>query len=82
MVVNVAVNKQSNESNTSLIRRFQKRVQGSGILKHSRKIRYHARLASKFIRKKQALKLLLKRAEYEELSKLGKLPVETGRRTS
>ncbi|OGG63569.1 hypothetical protein A3D66_02425 [Candidatus Kaiserbacteria bacterium RIFCSPHIGHO2_02_FULL_50_9] len=82
MVVNVSVSKQSNESSTSLIRRFQKRVQGSGILRHSRKIRYRARTVSKFVRKKQALKLLEKRARYEELSKLGKLPAGVERRSS
>ncbi|HEY4517617.1 MAG TPA: 30S ribosomal protein S21 [Candidatus Paceibacterota bacterium] len=80
MQVNVEVSKQSNESTTSLIRRFTKRVQGSGILRHSRKIRYHARAASKSVRKKQALKLLGKRAAYEELAKLGKLPPEPVRR--
>ena len=81
MTTNVSVAKQSSESTTSLIRRFTKRVQGAGILRRSRKIRYHARAASKAVRKKQALKLLEKRAAYEELAKLGKLPVEPPRRS-
>ena len=81
MVINVAVQKQANENSTGLIRRFQKRVQGSGILKHSRTIRYHSRKTSKLIKKKQALKLLERRAYYEELSKLGKLPAEPARRS-
>jgi ribosomal protein S21 len=82
MTVNVEVQKQSNESTTSLIRRFTKRVQGSGVLRRSRKIRYFARPASKYVKKKQALKLIERRTEYEELAKLGKLPEETRTRRS
>ena len=74
MKTNVEVMKQGTESTTSLIRRFQKRVQGAGILQRSRKIRYHARPSSKFTKKKRALKLIERRAVYEELAQLGKLP--------
>ncbi len=74
MKVNVEVKKQGAESTTSLIRRFTKRVQGSGILQRSRKNRYHARPSSKFTKKKRALKLIGRRVAYEELAKLGKLP--------
>ncbi len=80
MAVNVEVAKQANENTTALIRRFTKRVQGSGILRRSRKIRYHSRAHSKLIKKKQALKMLGRREHYEELAKLGKLPPEKKRR--
>lgn len=82
MIVNVAVARQTNESTAGLIRRFQKRVQSSGLVRHSRSIRYCSRPASKSVRKKQALKLLERRAHYEELAKLGKLPPEKRRRRS
>ena len=80
MSVNVEVQKQANESSTSLIRRFQKRVQGAGVLRRSRSIRYRLRSSSKLLKKKQALKKLERRAHYEELAKLGKLPPEPTRR--
>jgi hypothetical protein len=58
----------------SLIRRFTKRVQGSGVIPRVRSIRYNQRKASPFKMKKSALVVLAKRKEYELLEKLGKLP--------
>lgn len=70
--VNVEVAKNANESATNLIRRFTKRVQGSGVLPRVRSIRYSARPVSKFARKKRALAILDKKAVYEEMARLGK----------
>ncbi len=74
MTVNVEVEKQNNENNTSLIRRFTKRVQGSGILPRVKSTRFREREPSKFKEKQQTLKRLEKRKERERLVKLGKIP--------
>ena len=76
---NVEVIKNNNENSTNLVRRFTKRVQGSGILKRVRSIRYAQRDFSKYVNKKQALKRIRKTKEIEKLKKLGKF-VEKARR--
>jgi hypothetical protein len=72
---NVAVDKNANENNTSIIRRFTKRVQESGVLRRVRGIRYTARKKSDYVKKKNTLKVIRKREKIEEYLKLGK-PVE------
>lgn len=72
---NVAVDKNQNENNTSLIRRFTKRVQESGVLRRVRSIRYEERAKSDYVKKKNTLKVLRKRAKVEEYLRLGK-PIE------
>ncbi len=74
MSVNVEVTKNQNESAISLIRRFTKRVQGSGVIPRVRSLRWAKRKESYFKRKKSALVVLEKRAHYEHLKKMGKLP--------
>lgn len=74
--VNVEVVKNSNESATNLIRRFQKRVQGAGVLMRVRGIRYSGRPENKTTRKKRALAILAKKEKYEEAAKIGK-PITT-----
>ncbi len=78
-MLNVAVEKTSNENNTNVIRRFTKRVQESGVLRRVRGIRYKERNKSKYVGKKKALKSLRKREDLAELIKLGKA-VEVTRR--
>jgi ribosomal protein S21 len=73
MAVNIEVKKGGNENASSLIRRFTKRVQGSGILRRVRSIRYYARPKSEFVTKKQRLKSLDRKKQYDELVKLGKV---------
>ncbi len=79
-MINIEVVKNSNETTTSLIRRFTKRVQGSGVLPKVRSIRYHNRPLGKATIKKKKLKSLSRQQEYNHLAKLGKLPVETKKR--
>ena len=79
MSVNVEVKKNPNENSISLIRRFTKRVQGAGIIPRVRSIRWSARKDSDLRKKKSALVVLEKRAEYKLLKKLGKLPEEKPR---
>ncbi len=78
-MTNVEVQKTGTESNLSLLRRFTKRVQGSGVLSRVRGIRYNTRTQSAYKRKVSALERLSRRAERAKLDKLGKLPVEKKR---
>ncbi len=72
-MINAEVVKTGNENNLNLIRRFTKRVQGSGILPRVRSIRYSSRKASEYVKKKKTLKVLKRRAEVNELLKMGKM---------
>jgi len=73
MTVNIEINKNANESNASMLRRFTKKVQGSGILPRVRSIRYSTRKLSSYKVKVQRLSSLKKKAEIEELIKMGKM---------
>jgi len=70
---NVEVVKNQNEPNANLIRRFTKRVQGSGVLKHVKNQRFFERPNSKLKKKARALKRILKQKEITRLKKLGKI---------
>ena len=73
MNINVKVEKDSKENSIGLIRRFTKRVRGSGILTRVRGLRYYQRQPSSYVKKKQALKSMVKREKKKELIKLGKI---------
>ena len=66
------IGKQGRETNQSLVRRFTKRLKGSGVLLSARKNRFYARVKSHQMEKKQALRRIEKREEYESAQKLGK----------
>lgn len=72
-MINVEITKNNNENNLSLIRRFSKKIKSSGIIPRVRSIRYNSRPESDFFKKKKALKTIRKKAEIEELMKLGKI---------
>ncbi|NQV93215.1 30S ribosomal protein S21 [Candidatus Kaiserbacteria bacterium] len=78
-MINVEVIKNTTENTTSLIRRFTKRVQGSGILPRVRSLRYFERPASEFKKKKQILRKIERREEFETLYKQGKVEERKGR---
>lgn len=80
MATNVQVERNNNESSANVIRRFQKRVQNSGIVRRLRDNRYHKRVKSENVRRSSRLKKLTKKTEYERLYKLGKTTESTGRR--
>ncbi|MEK7150105.1 MAG: hypothetical protein AAB736_00695 [Patescibacteria group bacterium] len=73
------VTKNNNENNVSLLRRFTKRVQGSGILPRIRSIRYAERKLSSYKTKMKTLKSIKRKIEVAELIKLGKLPTKESR---
>ncbi len=73
MATNVEVEKNNQESTANLIRRFTKRVQGSGIINRVRKNRYWKREKSGMVNRMSRLKKLERKKEYETLLKLGKI---------
>lgn len=73
-MINIEVSRNNNENNTSLIRRFTKRVQGSGVLPRVRSLRYATRVLSHYKTKMKTLKSINRKAEIMELIKLGKMP--------
>lgn len=76
MSINVEVKKNPNESTTSLIRRFTKRVQGSGVLPRVRGVAFRERPLSRLKKKMRTLKSIERRKEFERLKKLGKITVQ------
>jgi len=73
MPVNVQVERNNNESSANVIRRFQKRVQNSGIIRRMRDNRYHSRIKSDNVRRTARLKKLAKKVVYEHNVKMGKI---------
>ena len=71
--VNAEVVKAGNENSVNLIRRFTKRVQGSGVLPRVRSLRYSTRKQSEYVKKKKTLKTLKRREEVADLIKMGKM---------
>ena len=81
MAINVGVDKNNNESSANVIRRFQKRVKGAGIIRKVRDGRYRARIKSDNVQRFAKLKKLAKKEVYEKMLKLGKVQEKTaGRR--
>lgn len=78
-MINVEVTKNNNENATSLIRRFTKKVQGSGVLPRVRSLRYTTRKLSSYKVKMKTLKTLKRKEEIAELIKLGKMPEKSSR---
>jgi len=77
--VRVEVKKSKNENSSALIRRFSRRVQGTGLIRMMRKRRTYSRKLSKNVEHKRALVTLKRRSEYEDLVKLGKIEPRTER---
>jgi ribosomal protein S21 len=69
----IEVQKNPNENNASILRRFSRRVQESSIIQKVKKNRYNERKESKLKVKKGTLKRLTRRKEIDKLRKLGKI---------
>ncbi len=69
----IEVRKNPNENNASVLRRFSRRIQESGIIRKVKGSRYNVRKESKLKIKKGALKKMSRRKEIEKLRKLGKM---------
>lgn len=70
----VEVKRKDNESFESLLRRFNRKIQQSGVLIRARRIRFFSPAKSKNILREDALRRAANREKREELKKLGKLP--------
>lgn len=80
MATNVQIEKNANESSANVLRRFQKRMQNSGIVRRLRDERYHQRQKSENVRQAARLKKLDKKEAYEKDYKLGKIVERKKRR--
>lgn len=69
----VEVHKRNNESSESLIRRFSRKVQASGVLLQAKKIQYYQRKKSRQKVREDAKRRAELLAERERLIKLGLL---------
>jgi len=72
-MINAEVQKSGAESALSVIRKFSRRVQGTGLIQTVRKRRYFERDSSKTVSKKRALKRIKRHENYRELVKEGKV---------
>ncbi len=79
MAINVEIVRNGTENSIGVIRRFTKKVQGSGILPRVRSIRYNQRQLSSYKTKMKTLKSIRRKAEIMELIKLGKMQEKTSR---
>jgi ribosomal protein S21 len=80
-MINAEVQKTGSENALSTIRKFSRRVQGTGLIKTVRANRYYARSGSKTVKKKRALKLIKRREEFRQAVKEGKV-IEAPKRGS
>jgi len=79
MAINVEVTRNPGENAISVIRRFSRKVQGSGVIPRKRSLRYASRVQSHYKVKMKTLKAINRRAEMAELVKLGKAPAKPER---
>jgi ribosomal protein S21 len=68
----IKIKKQPRETNQSLIRRFSRSIQRSGILLRARKISFKEKPKSRQAKKKAALRREELKKEYEKLKKMAK----------
>lgn len=73
MAINIEIDRNKNESTANVIRRFTKRVKGSGIITKTRKSRYFQRAKSSNVNRTTKLLKLERKENYDNLVKLGKI---------
>jgi len=79
-MINVEITRNPGENSLSLIRRFSRKVQSSGVIPRVRSLRFNTRVQSPFKIKQRALKLMNRRNEVALLIKLGKAQAKPERR--
>lgn len=67
----MTVMRHGTENSTSLIRRFQKRVQGAGIIRRVKGARYTERQKSKTKRKVSALRRITRKEKVADMERMG-----------
>lgn len=75
MTLVVEVKKKDGESFESLLRRFNRKIQQSGVLIRARKTRFFEPEKSRMMVRVDARRRAASRKKREELKKIGKLPV-------
>lgn len=78
-MINVEISRNGTENSVGLLRRFTKKVQGSGILPRVRSLRYNQRVLSSYKTKMKTLKSLKRKVEVQELIKMGKMQEKSSR---
>lgn len=78
-MINVEISRNPNENAISLLRRFSRKVQSSGVIGRKRSIRYSGRTQSPYKVKQKALKAIKRKSDLAELVKQGKAPVKPER---
>ncbi len=82
MVTRIEVTRSQNESSTSLMRRFSKRVQGLNLIRKVKSLKAVERPKSPYKKKMDALKRLAKRTDMERQRKLGKIADVVGKKSN
>lgn len=72
-ITNIELKKNGHENGISLVRRFSRKMQESGIILKVKGNRYNNRPKSKLAEKNMALRKMSRRIEVERLKKLGKM---------
>ncbi len=72
----VEVKKKDNESFESLLRRFNRKIQQSGVLVRARKIRFFEPARSRNLLREDAARRAVNKEKREELKRMGKLVVQ------
>lgn len=75
-MINAEVTRNPNENALGVIRRFTRKVQGSGIIQRKRSLRFASRTLSHYKTKMKTIKGIKRREEMAQLIKLGKAPVK------
>jgi small subunit ribosomal protein S21 len=75
----VEVKRKDGESFESLLRRFNRKIQQSGVLVRARRIRFFEPARSRNLLREDAARRAVNREKREELKKMGKLPVHATR---
>ncbi|OGE85558.1 MAG: hypothetical protein A3J48_04520 [Candidatus Doudnabacteria bacterium RIFCSPHIGHO2_02_FULL_46_11] len=78
----IEVKRKDGESFESLMRRFSRKVQQSGILIRARRIRYHSRVKSRNLQRRSAQRRTELKKERDEAKKLGPIHRGSGYRGS
>lgn len=73
MAINVAIEKNSNENTSAVLRRFQKKVRSAGFLQEVRAGRYFNREQSRLKTKRSALVRIGRTADYRAKEKAGQV---------
>lgn len=73
----VEVKRKEGESFESLLRRFNRKIQQSGVLVRARKTQFYVPLKSRNLQRVSARRRTELAEEREQLRKMGKLPVQT-----